>query len=750
MRLSSQFNNIGNVTRRAINTIARATTTDSNNQIDDDIDFFYFGLTYDSLMHNQLYFLTNKAGIESDMNKILDNVSNPNYSKNLKKRLSVLIQNLNKEKKEYATLYKENPQLTSTYYFQTILLQRQLIDAILHELVMIRIANKIITEMENIFSKSGGIRGGGKVKELFLLILGVILLTFASNEVSMNDGINGIINKDTADLQNLRDAALKEKKKELEQIFAVSSETTISNSKGGETFNVLQQGIIFKQLSESLAIINEKYKSYKLEIIKECKKSFTSVHGLNEDVASLNSIYELLVYDAATIDSEQLKDLSLTEATQQLGESVGVLPGMVGAFSTGVWNGMFGTKEIEISKDQSTQKEHDNQEALTAYIEQTAKLLETSQNQAFSIIAGKLFMDIQCSYMPTGKYTVVKEGNTIVVKSEYATQNTGKIIDSLALLMAKIKYLKNKPETDKDTINVLNLHSEKVIQLLTLANYGPFFVIPSGDIDDTWNAGQFLVEAESKFRFFEVEALKLFEDFSETKEKSKELLRAIHALGELDRNKRRELTEEFWKNLAQKMEIVERAAENVREGTTKVAKGIVDIGLDSTSYFVNRSVEPFFKLALMGATGIGLMILFYCAVPLIRLYISKHTPAAPVETITPKKTRSRKPKPNPLILPTAIADPQIGQHPIRESQIAPPSIAATTVDPQIEQHDIADPPKKDRLSIFIPIKHWKKGEQANKQPPTHEGGKSQKKRKTTKKSKTYKLNKRNRLFVKRK
>jgi hypothetical protein len=708
--LPRSVRNIGTATRKTVMRVLRKLNKHSNN--------------VDLLSIDHFLILTDKDGIELDMNKLLHNVINQDYSINLKNRLSILMKTIEIAHSKYVDELNPRKKFTpiQSIYFQIILLQRQLIDAILHELVMIKIANEIIAniiklDIETLFenNKSDGIRGGGIFEELFLLILGTIILTFASNQVSMNDGINGIINKDKADLHKLRESTLATNREQLEKIFAVSSVTTILNSKGGETFNSVQQGIILQQLTASLNQINEKYQSYRQDIIEECRRSFDAVAGVDQSIAVLGSIQELLVYDAANIEPEMLTELTVTEATQQIGQDVAaVIPDMVGAFSTGVWNGMFGTKEIVVSEEQSTQKDEDNRIALNAHIEKTANSLVESQNEAFSIIAGRLFMDIQCSNMPTGKYTALKlheDGHKIAVKTEYATQNTGKIIDSLALLMAKIKYLEKG--SDEQTKKVLKLHREKVFQLLRLANYGPFLVIPSDSESVMWDAGKLVVDAESKFRSYEIEVLKLFEDFSETKAHSEELLRAISSLAKIDRDKRREMNEEFWKELEVKWEVAERVAKNVKETVSNVGEGVAetvadvaqiaaDAIIDTGSHIIDKSLEPFFKLALMGATGIGLMILFYCAVPLIRLYISTHTPVAPAAPAAPvQRRRGRRP-----------------------------------------------PQEEERQVLRIPRAIWNRvlEEQPHGENPQHAGGKSQKRR-TSKKSKTYK---RNRLFVKRK
>jgi len=706
--------NIGNATRKAVMKVLRKSNKYSNN--------------VDLLSIDHFLILTDKDGIELDMNKLLHNVINPDYSTNLKNRLSILMKTLDISYAKYIEELKPRKNFTpiQSIYFQIILFQRQLIDAILHELVIIKIANKIITnitelDIETLFlnKKSGEIRGGGIFEELFLLILGTIVLTFSTNHVSMNDGINEIINKDKVDLHKLHESTLATNREQLEKIFAVSSVTTILNSKGGETFNALQQGIILQKLSASLNEINEKYQSYRQEIIAECRSSFDAVAGVDQSIAALGSIQELLVYDAANIEPEMLTEMTITETTQQIGQDVAaVIPDMIGAFSTGVWNGMFGTKEIVVSQDQSTQKNEDNRIALNTHIEKTANSLVESQNEAFSIIAGKLFMDIQCSYMPTGKYTAFKldeDGHKIAVKTEYATQNTGKIIDSLALLMAKIKYLEKS--SDEQSKKVLKLHREKVFQLLRLANYGPFLAIPTDSESDMWDAGKLVVDAESKFKSYEIEVLKLFEDFSETKAHSEELLRAISSLAKIDRHTRREMNEEFWKELEVKWEVAERVAKNVQETVinateglaetaTTVAQSAAGVATDTVGYIVDKSLEPFFKLALMGVTGIGLMILFYCAVPLIRLYISRHTPVAPV--------------------------------------VAAPSASAAQ---GVQRRRGRRPQQEQVLHIRRDIWDRVLAQQPQIEDAEHEGGKSQKRRRTSKKSKTYK---RNRLFVKRK
>ena len=132
------------------------------------------------------------------------------------------------------------------------------------------------------------------------------------------------------------------------------------------------------------------------------------------------------------------------------------------------------------------------------------------------------------------------------------------------------------------------------------------------------------------YKKYEIEVLKLFEDFSQTKEHSEEVMKATSAMGEIDRKKRQQIMDEFWKNLQLEWESVERVGTNVKEGVTNFAQGTSDIVTDTVGHLVDKSIWTIVKLLSFGASGIGLMILFYCAVPLLRLYISRNTPAAAV------------------------------------------------------------------------------------------------------------------------
>ena len=676
-----------------------------------------------SILPEHFLLISDEYGLKQNIKKIFHLVINPEYSNNLKKILTILLKNLDIKKENFDILIKNikkkgettmSPKYTYLY-FQTILYQRQLIDAILHELVMIRIANKIFQEMKDNFSKSSKAIKGGGLTQLFLLIIGVVVLTLTkpSSDVviptsssDLKTFSSELINKAQVDLQKIKSAHLSENKENLKKIFAVSSSISISTSKGGKQLNPIQTQILTEQLKSALYITNEKYSYYKDDIIEECRRSFSSVGQISPEVSALGSIQDLLLHDAIKVDIKSLKESSVYKTTEDISQEVAsVIPGMVGSISKGVWSGMFGTTEQEAPDSQVETKKESEKQLLNDYIiEKSGELIE-GQDQAFSIIAGQLFMDIQCNYLPTAKYTVEQNGDNIVVQFSYATQNTGIIIDSLALLMSKINYLKQSVDTSDEERALLNLHSEKVFQLLKLANYGPFLAILS-DHSEGFDAGKLIAEVESKYRSYEVEVLKLFEDFSQTKQQSEELLRAISSLGEITRHKKRELNEQFWKNFeTDYWENIERVASNVKEGTANAAKGTADVFIDTASHIIDKSMLPFLKLSLMGATGIGLMILFYCAIPYIRSRIS-----------TQKDSKKEAPPP---------------------------------IEPQQPSNEGEQPSNEGEPRLMIPLGEYRRRiRQQPPEEPEHEGGRTQKKRRK-RVYKNKKSRRRNRLFIKR-
>ena len=723
-RVTSQIRGNLNYTRKFSNytrKFSNAITSESNKKIDDDFNIFSFSLGLRSLIEKPFEFLT--EDITKDTCILYYKLIDPEYSNNLKKRLCVLMKNLDKNKRDYRSLYKKIKKTPTTsdnipkyiykIYFQTILLKRQLFDFILHELVMIRIAKKIFKELSITFSESDTKRGGGDFYKLIMLILGTIIVTFATNPFSDLGVVEEIIdkeqiiNKDFEELKEIGQSMRSRNREQLKDIFAVKSTVTLSNILNGKELSNLRQTIIFEQLSKSLGEINYKYRSYRQDIIDECKSTFAAVANIDNEVAALGTFSELLIHSATSNKVEY--STTLQESVKLMGtELVSSIPDMIKSFTDGVVNGIFSTKDNSEEIIKTTM-----QNKLNKHIQETAEKLIDEQEQVFSIIAGRLFMDIQCSYMPTPEYKVYKvykvsphDKIDIVIETTYATENTGKIVDSLALLISKIKYLEDNSITKPPgTVEVLKLQREKVFQLLRLANYGPFLAIPiDSTTDSTWDAAKFIVDAESKFRTYQVDVFKLIDSFSITKQKSQEHLNAIEQLGKINREAKRAMNEEMWQNFATKWEIAERAGENVidtakktAEGTSEIITTVINSGSDiflrSATDIVDKASKPFFKLAFMGATGIGLMILFYCAIPLINLYILRNKPPTPATAAPP-----------------------------------PPE------------------PKAKGLVLAFDRTFWLKVANKNKK----KGGKSQKKRKTSKKSKTYKLNKRNRSFVKRK
>lgn len=690
------------------------------NKTDEDLYLLMMSL---SVIPENFLLIADKDGFETDMEKSFDSATNPKYSANLKRRLSILLQDLERQKANFDIFKKQTEGKLMFLYFQIILYERQLVDAILHELVMIKIANKIFNETNKFFPNSSEIKtGGGSLKELIFLIIGSIMLSFSnpSSQIEISKTVSDLkafsseelLNKDHSELQKLKDDLLSGKKEELEKIFAVSSEILISKTKRQELLTVGQTDILIKELKSSLNIINEKYNYYRDDIISECRRSFSSVGQVSSRVSAVGSIGELLLLDVIDVNPETLQELTIYQATEEIGQAVGsVIPGMVSSLtkgvSKGVWSGMFGISEVALSPEKIEEKKESEKQKINEYIEKEANELIRQQNQAFSIIAGQMFMDIQCSYFPTATYSVKNNVDDIIVKFSYATQNTGIIIESLALLLSKINYLmKQSRDSDQNdpNISLLQLHSEKVFQLLKLANYGPFLAIPHDNLQP-FDAGKLITDVELKYRAYEVEVLKLFEDFSQTKEYSEELLKAINSLGEIDRNKKRELNKQFWENVAVNWENVERIGSNVQETATNVGKGITDVGVDTVSHMVNKLVSPFYTLFMMGASGIGLLAFYY--------YVTRSGIQKKIET---------------------------NRRPSAELSAEP------STEPSIQPSD--EPSSKD---LKINLSRLKEKIQAYKEGQIEgqiEGGKTRKKR-TKRRYKNKKSYKRNRLFVKR-
>jgi len=611
-------------------------------------DMYHLITLFISIIPKNILLLGGKDGLQKDMERILFSIKDERYSENLKKRAIILMKDLKKQKFFLNKLIEQKIHketmltLIESIYFEGVIKERQLLGSIIHELTIIQIARSFFDKVEQLKSRKQKLKGGGKnpILNLLYLLAGLLLLTLASSSPSSevlsssstspvtSFDVNSVINADNNQLQQLNFDSLQDNKKLLESMFGMTSEVTIDTDKFKDwLFPDGAIEILKIQIDKSLKEINAKYNEIRHDIIDQCKKSFESVSLVSPEIASATSLEQILAIDALKTDIEQLRsdgiELDMSTATKEISQTVvaGAVD-LVSSFGQGFFAGTSGTKEVAITTAELATKNEEDTALLNKHIQTTAQNLVKGDATRFSIIAVKLFSEHLCSTFPTAKYTVTIVDKKIHVQFTYANPSTGDLINNLSLLGLKIDYLlKDEKISSENDKKLLGLYNEKVFQLLELANYGPFLSTPPGE--EIYDAGVYVTYANNKYKEYYVKVLQLLEDYFTTKKHSQELTEAMQTLGTITRASRRAESNEYWENLAPLLEDIQRAGANVKDAATNVTKGAADVVGDTISHTVDKITGPFYKIAFMGATGIGLMVLFYCAVPLIKLYISQ-------------------------------------------------------------------------------------------------------------------------------